>query len=138
MQSCFDRIDATLFQTLEMKMSSRTVWPRRGGGHIPPPVDAGGFSKKRGQLTVTVPVASGTFGNALAWMVAVPGPTPVTSTLALLAPAGMVTCDVTVATAALLELRWITKPEGLGAGAERIRKKCCVPVPVMVILPGEN
>ena len=68
--------------------------------------------------TVTLAVVSAMFGEELACTVAVPGATPVTATVALVALAAIVTVAGTVATPVLLELRLKVTPP-VGAGADR-------------------
>jgi hypothetical protein len=64
-------------------------------------------------------VAGGTFGAAvLAVIVAVPAATAGDWKSTLVLPVGMTTVAGTVATAALLELRFTVKP-GAGAGADK-------------------
>lgn len=86
--------------------------------------------------TVTLAVVLAIPG-ALAVMVAEPGPTPVTGTGTLVAPAANVTVAGTVATAVLLELRLMVKPLG-GAGDDRFRVMFWVPVPLIVRVAGEK
>jgi hypothetical protein len=71
--------------------------------------------------TDTLAVVSARFGRALAWIVDIPAPTPVTATLTLVAPVGKTTVDGTVATAVFPELRFITSPAGAGADKLRVR-----------------
>ena len=59
------------------------------------------------------------FGAALAWIEVEPVETPVTATVALVAPDAKVTLDGTVATPVLSELKFMVTPLA-GAGAERI------------------
>ena len=78
-----------------------------------------------GAITVTFAVASAMKGVALAWIVAEPLATPLTTIATLVAPAANVTVGGTVATAELLELRLIVKPPA-GAGPERFNPMFCV------------
>ena len=74
--------------------------------------------------TVTDAVVSARLGSELAWIVAVPGTTPVTGTLTLLVFDAMVTVAGTVAKPVLSELRLtITPPDG--AGDERFSVMFC-------------
>ena len=70
-------------------------------------------------------------------MVVVPGATPVTATIALVALAAKLTVAGTVAAPVLLELKLMVKPPA-GAGADRFRVRFCVAVPVIVRLVGEK
>src|SRR5579864_4847854 len=90
-----------------------------------------------GATTVTLALASAMLGRALAWMVAAPGATPVTVTVALLAFAAKLTVAGTVAAAVLLELKLTLTPPA-GAGADRFKVRFCVPVPVILMLAGEK
>ena len=72
---------------------------------------------------------------ALAVIVAVPGATPVTGTVAVVPFAAMFTETGTVAAAVLLEVRPTVKPPA-GAGPDSVTVRFCVPVPVMVVLVG--
>jgi hypothetical protein len=84
--------------------------------------------KMSGFVTVTVALAPETFAALLvAPIVAVPRPTAVTVTLSVADPAGIVTFEGTVATAALLVVRFTTRPP-VGAGADK--RTCRVPVAV--------
>ena len=83
--------------------------------------------------TVTLAVTSAMFGRLLAWITADPAATPVTGTLAVVAPAAKTTVGGTVATPMLLELKLIVKPPA-GAAAERLSVRFCVTAPVMVRL----
>ena len=69
-------------------------------------------------------------------MIAPPGPPPVTGILALVVFALNVTVGGTDATAGFSELRLITR--SVGAGADRNRNNCWVPVPLIVKVDGEN
>jgi hypothetical protein len=86
--------------------------------------------------TVIVAVASGMFA-VVAVMVALPAPTPVTGTVALVTPVAKLTVAGTVATAELLEVRVATSPPG-GGTWERLSVRFCVPVPLMVAVAGEK
>ena len=66
-----------------------------------------------------------------------PGPTGVTGTFTLVMLAMNVAVAGTVATAVLLELKLTVSPPA-GAGDDRLRNICCVPLPVMVRVPGEK
>ena len=66
-----------------------------------------------------------------------PGATPVTATLTLVALAAKFTVAGTVATPVLLELRFMVRPP-VGAGADKFKVRFCVAVPVMVRLVGEK
>jgi hypothetical protein len=88
-------------------------------------------------VTVTLAVASAMFGRALAWITAEPCATPVTGTVAVVAPAAKVTVAGTVATAVLLELRLTVTPP-VGAVADKVSVKFCVVVPIMLRLDGEK
>src|SRR5262245_21042366 len=70
-------------------------------------------------------------------MVAEPGATPVTDTVALAVLPGMVTVEGTVATAGLLELKLTTRPPA-GAGEERVSVKFCLAFLPRVRLVGEK
>jgi len=111
-----------------------------------------GRKMSRVMVTVTAAVVSGRFGSELAWMVAVPLDTPVTGTWTLVAPAGTLTVDGTVATPVLLELRLMVTPPN-GACPDKVRVRFCdevpftvnigglkanVPVTCTVVLPGVN
>jgi hypothetical protein len=82
-------------------------------------------------------VVSAILGRALAWMVAGPGVTPVTTTVTLVAPAAKATVGGTEATPALLELRLIATPPD-GAGTDRVSVRFCVAVPIIVAIVGEK
>lgn len=84
--------------------------------------------------TVTPAVLSGA-PAALAWMVAVPGATPVTGTTTLVANAPKLTLPGTVAIVVSLELRYTVNPPA-GAGDGRLSVKFCVLAPVIVRDPG--
>jgi hypothetical protein len=128
-------------------LASDTVTPPAGAGvpkvtaneaDWPNPTDR--FAGKPiipGTTTITLAVVSGTFGRALAWIVADPAPMPVTGTVTLVALAAKLTLGGTVATAVLLELRLTAKPPA-GAGVDRFRKVFCVPAPLKVRAAGEN
>jgi hypothetical protein len=90
-----------------------------------------------GATTVTLAVVSGIFGRELAWIVAAPGATPVTGTVAVVPPAAMFAVAGTVAAAVLLELKLMVTPPA-GAGADRVRVRFCEEVPVMLMLVGVN
>jgi hypothetical protein len=81
-------------------------------------------------------VLSAIFGELLAWIVAVPGPTAVTGTVVVFAPATKLTVAGTVATAVLLELRLMMTPPK-GASADSVSVRFCVP-PLRVMLGGVN
>ena len=83
--------------------------------------------------TVTLAVALAMPG-ALAVIVAEPGPTPVTGTGTLVAPAANVTVGGTLATAVLLELRLTVKPPA-AAGPDRFSVR--LPIPPTVIDKGD-
>lgn len=73
--------------------------------------------------TVMLAVVLGRFGAAvLAVMVLAPNPTPVTTTLAEVAPVAKLTLAGTVATVGVPELRFTVKPPA-GAGPERLRAR---------------
>ena len=74
---------------------------------------------------------------ALALMVAMPLPTPVTGTLTMVAPAAKVTEAGTVATLVLVELVLMVGPP-LGAAGDTTSVRFCVPVPVMDRLEDEK
>jgi hypothetical protein len=80
--------------------------------------------------TVTVAVA-GAMLAALAVMVAEPAATPVTGTVAVVAPTAKDTVPGTVAAAGLLELRFTVTPPA-GAAADKVSVKFCVAVPIIV------
>lgn len=88
-------------------------------------------------VTVTVAVVSARLGRALAWIVAVPVPTPVTGTVTLVAPARKVTVAGTVAVVISVELKAIVKPLP-GAGPERLSVRFCVAFPMIVRFSGEK
>ena len=90
-----------------------------------------------GATTVTLAVVSAILGVELAWMVVVPGATPVTATVAVVPLAAMFTVAGTVAAAVLLELRLIVTPPA-GAGADSVKVRFCVAVPVMLRGLGDN
>ena len=89
------------------------------------------------EVTVTLAVVSAIVGKALAWIVVVPAPTPVTGTMALVAFAAKFTVSGTVATAGLLELKLMIRPP-VGAGADSVNVRFCVAVPVIDRLVGEK
>jgi hypothetical protein len=62
----------------------------------------------------------------------VPGPTAVTGTMVVFAPATKLTVAGTVATAVLLELRLIVTPPK-GASAESVSVRFCVPLPKVTL-----
>lgn len=74
--------------------------------------------------------------SALAVIVTDPAATPVTGTDTLLKPAPMLTIAGTVATVGVLELRLTVS--AAAAGAERLRVRFWVAVPLMVRLVGEK
>src|SRR5262249_51450898 len=86
--------------------------------------------------TVTLAVASGTFGSALPRITVEPAATPVTGTVALLGPAGIVTDVGTVAIPVLSTLSAIVT--GTGVTADKLTVAIWVPVPVIVMLGGEK
>jgi hypothetical protein len=88
-------------------------------------------------VTVTLADASAMYGRALAWIAAEPCATPVTGTVAVVAPAAKVTVAGTVAAAVLLELRLTVTPP-VGAAADKVSVKFCVAVPIMLRLDGEK
>ena len=96
------------------------------GAEIGPPV-----------TMVTPAVLSAMFGNRLAWMLAVPIDTPVTGTVALVAPAAKLTVDGTVAAPVLSELRLMVNPLA-GAAPDNVSVRFWVVGPVMVTLDGEK
>jgi len=65
---------------------------------------------------------AGRLGRSLAVIVAVPGPTLVTKTFALVAFAGIVTLEATVATVVSLEIRLNVRPPA-GSGADRFNPR---------------
>jgi hypothetical protein len=71
------------------------------------------------ELTFTLEVVSAMLGRALACIVVDPDPTAVTGTAALVAFAGIVTLEGTVATVGLLELKLMVKPPA-GAGDDKV------------------
>ena len=75
----------------------------------------------------------------LAEIFAVPIPTPVTGTLTVVEPAGMVTVKGTVAIATLSELRLMTAPFA-GALSDSVRVTFCAPAPAAMSggLAGHN
>jgi hypothetical protein len=76
-------------------------------------------------------VASGINGVALAWITAVPSDTPVTGTVAVVAPVAKVAVAGTVATPGVSELKFTVNPPD-GAEAERLSDTFCVAIPVIV------
>ena len=88
------------------------------------------------ELTVTLAVASGTFGEALAWITVLPTDTPVTCTDTLFAFAGIVAVEGTVATAVLSELRFRVTAEGVAA--ESVIVTDCVVSPAICTGDGEK
>ncbi len=107
-----------------------------GNGTVSPGANAVLAGTMMSLTTVTLAVVLAIPG-ALAVIVAEPGPTPVTGTGTLVAPAPNVTVAGTVATAVLLELRLMVKPLG-GAGDDRFSVMFCVPLPLIVRLAGEK
>jgi hypothetical protein len=85
--------------------------------------------------TVTDAVVSAIF-ILLTWITAEPGAIGLTGTFTVFEFAWKVAVAGTVATAGLLELRLTVTADC--AGADRIRKVCCVEVPGMVKLAGEK
>jgi hypothetical protein len=77
------------------------------------------------------------FGRALAWIKVEPVATPVTATVALVAPPAIVTLAGTVATPGLPELRFIVTPSA-GAGTERINETNFLDDAVSVNVPGKK
>jgi hypothetical protein len=69
-------------------------------------------------MMATLRVASGTYGSALAWIVAEPTPTLVTETVPVVEPAEMKVVAGTLATLGSLELKFTVRPPA-GAGADR-------------------
>ena len=104
---------------------------------VGPTVTFAGRPMEPGATTVTLAVVSAMFGVELAWIVVVPGATPVTATVAVLVLAAMVTVAGTVAAAVLLELKLIVTPPA-GAGADNVNVRFCVAVPVMLRVVGEK
>jgi hypothetical protein len=86
--------------------------------------------------TVTLPLATGML-TAEAVMTAAPGATPVTGTLAVVAPVVKVTVAGTVATPVALEDRFTVRPPAC-AGPLRTRVRFCVAVPLIVMAAGLN
>jgi hypothetical protein len=87
-------------------------------------------------VPVTLNVVFGIFGAVvLAVTVADPVPTPVTGTLAVVAPAANVTDDGTVATLALLDARLMVSPP-VGAGPESVSVAFCVVAAVTESVAG--
>ncbi len=68
-------------------------------------------------------------------MVADPTATPVTGTVTLVAPAGKLMVDGTVAVPVLSELRLMVKPAA-GAAPDSVSVRFCVDGPVMVMVEG--
>src|SRR5438445_1303486 len=135
--------------TLAMSLlASATVTPPTGAA-VPrligkatvcpnPKVRLTGRTMPPGEATVTLAVAFGTLGSpVVAVIVAVPVALPVTGTLTLVASAGIVTEDGTLATAELLEPSPMTMPPA-GAGAESVNLRFCVPAPAKVRLAGKK
>lgn len=89
-----------------------------------------------GVVTVTFAVASVKFG-AWARTTAVPGVTPVTGTVTVVCPAGIVTVDGTVATPVALEEMLNAIPPA-GAGPDNVSVRLRVSVPGIVRLDGEK
>jgi hypothetical protein len=85
--------------------------------------------------TVTVAVASGILGKALAWITVVPNARPVTGTFTVVAPVLKLTVAGTVAVAGVLELRLMVTPPA-GAALESVRVRFCVVKPAMVAVLG--
>jgi hypothetical protein len=88
-------------------------------------------------VTVTLAVADIKF-PLLAWIVVVPGATPVTNTVAVVEPAPMVAVlEPTVATAELADVTLKVMPPA-GAGPERVRVRLSVAVPGIERVDGEK
>jgi hypothetical protein len=87
-------------------------------------------------VTVTLRVVSATPGSAEAWMIAVPGTTPVTGTLTLLEFGRNTADDGTVAIEGLSEVRFIWSPVGGAVPARANRAYCTVVGPFMVMFCG--
>ena len=138
--------------TLEMSLDDRlTVRPPVGaavpkvianGADCPNPVVIAGTVMAPEPMTVTEALVSATYGKRLAWMVATPGATAVTTTVTLLDPGPKVTVCGTVAAAGLSEVKSnVRPPAGAGAalpsGALRLKARPCCPTPVWtVVLKG--
>ena len=86
-------------------------------------------------VTVTLAVAALTPDRALAVMFAEPAATPVTGTVALVAPAANVAVAGTLAKPELSEVRLTVRPPS-GAGDESSSVTNCRPPAGMVILAG--
>ena len=119
--------------TLDVSLlSSEIMTPPAGAGFIS--VTASGATcpgstvtlaasiKSGAAPTVTVALASGILGKALAWIVVVPGDLPVMVTLALVAFAANVTVPGTLAVPGFSEFRLTVKPPS-GAGADKFNAK---------------
>jgi hypothetical protein len=88
-------------------------------------------------VTVAVAVADVKFA-LLAWIVVVPGVTPVTDTVVVVAPAAMVAVlEPTVATAGLVDVTLKVMPP-VGAGPERVRVRLSVAAPGIERVDGEK
>jgi len=134
-------VTVTLDGSLLVKV---TVTPPAGAGVVrvtasgpdcpTPTVTPAANVMEPGLATVTFAVVSAMPG-ALARITVEPGATPVTGTVAVVAPAAKVAVGGTVATTVLSEIRLTVRPPD-GAGADRVRVRFCVPVPVMVRLAG--
>ena len=73
------------------------------------------------------------FGAALAWITVVPNATPVTGTVAVVAPWANTAVAGTVAVAGVTELKFTVMPPA-GAAAESVSVRFCVPKPEIVRL----
>ena len=115
----------------DKETASVGAWPK-------PTVALVGRTMAPGLSTVTLVVAFAIVdATAVAVIVVGPAPTEVTSTFNVVAFAGKLTLDGTVATAGLLEFRLTVSPAA-GAGAERLSATFCVVTPVIVTVGEAN
>jgi hypothetical protein len=127
--------------TLEVSLvvTVMVVWTGAGAGSETPNVTdcpsetavVVGTRSAPALCTVTLAVASGMLGKALAWTIAFPNAAPVTGTLTVVAPWMNVALAGTVAIAVLLDERLTVTPPA-GAAAERVRIRFWVTNPEMV------
>ena len=132
-------VDESLLVSCTYKSAGAGFARRTGKGTESPgaTVKGAGRMMPAGALTVIFAVASASV-KALARIMADPGATPVTATVAVVVFSGIVTvAEGTVATPVLLELMLRVRPPG-GAGPDRVSVRFWLDVPTSVKVSGEK